>query len=136
MKSRIDTYLASKKKMLSKSPQDPPQSAQAVLDRLTHPQPGSLTAEAALPTTVIPGQTTRPMPADATPTAMPAMRLRRRSSGRWVAAGAALLALMAAIVVAAIMAEAPLGDEAAASLLSQWGVARVARQTETVVAGR
>ncbi len=99
--------------LLSKSPQDRPQSAKAVLDRLTQPQLDSSTPEEAVPTTVIRGPATRLMPTEEIPTAVPAMPQRRRSSGRWIAAGAALLAVMTAVVIAALMAQAPLGNQAA-----------------------
>ena len=91
--------------LLSKSPQDRPQSAREVLERLTHPQPDSLTPEAAVPTTVIPAQTTRSMPTDGIATAVAAMPQRRPTSGRWIAAGAAVLILLAAVLIAAVMAE-------------------------------
>ena len=99
--------------MLSKSPHDRPQSAREVLDRLARPQQDWPTSEAAAPTAVIPSQTTRPMPTAAIPTAGPSIPQPRRSSGRWIAAGAAVVALIAAIVIAAVMAEAPLGNQAA-----------------------
>ena len=92
--------------LLSKSPQDRPQSAREVLERLTYPQPDWSTSEAAVPTTVIPAQTTRPMPADGAATAPPVMRLGQRSTrGRWIAAGAVVLILVTAVLIAAVMAE-------------------------------
>jgi serine/threonine protein kinase len=103
LSSALDALVA---QLLSKSPQDRPQSAQAVLERLTQSQPDWPSSEAAVPTTVIPAQTTRPMPADVAATAPPVMRPGQRSTrGRWIAAGAAVLILMAAVLIAAVMAE-------------------------------
>ena len=99
--------------MLSKSPQDRPQSAREVLDRLTRPRTAWPTSEAGVPTTVM-GNVTRPIATDAIPTAVAAIPQRRRLSGRLIAAVAALLALMAAVVIAAVMAEAPSSNQEAA----------------------
>ena len=102
--------------LLSKSPQDRPQSAQAVLERLTHPKPDWPTSAAAVPTTVIPAQTTRPMPADVAATAPPMTRLGQRSTrGRWIAAGAVVLILVAAVLIAAVMAESQTAGSPSAS---------------------
>jgi serine/threonine protein kinase len=90
--------------MLSKSPQDRPRSALEVRDRLTRPQLGLPRPEAAIPTAVVVSQDTRPLPADAAETTTPPVRSRQRPTpGRWIAAGAALLTVMAAVLIAAVI---------------------------------
>ena len=92
--------------MLSKSPRDRPQSALEVLDRLTRPQVDPSTPEAAVPTAVVVRQATRPLPADAAETTTPPMRSRQRhTAGRWFAAGAAVLTVMAAVLIAAVITD-------------------------------
>jgi serine/threonine protein kinase len=90
--------------LLSKSPQDRPQSALAVFDRLSDVELGSLvgTSGLSLATTAVMGEATRPLPVPTTVTA-PALRDRPRAGrARWIAGGTSALALVAAVVLIAI----------------------------------
>ena len=88
--------------LLSKSPQDRPQSALAVLDRLRDVElgPPAGRSDVSLATTAAMAQTTRPLPAAATTVTAPALPDRPQSrQGRWIAGGA-VLALVAVLLIA------------------------------------
>jgi len=89
--------------MLSKSLQDRPSSAPAVLDRLEDAERGSPAASSGVPlaTTAVMGQRTRPLPSAATTLTAPAVPDRQRSGpGRWIALGATALAMLAVVLIA------------------------------------
>ena len=89
--------------LLSKSPQDRPQSALAVHDRLREVELGSPAERSgvSLATTAVLAQATRPLPVPATTVTAPALPDRPRSGrGRWIAGGAAALALVAVLLIA------------------------------------
>jgi eukaryotic-like serine/threonine-protein kinase len=89
--------------LLSKSPQDRPQSALAVHDRLRGVELGSPAERSgvSLATTAVLAQATRPLPIPATTVTAPALPDRPQSGrGRWIAGGAAALALVAVLLIA------------------------------------
>ena len=89
--------------LLSKSPQDRPQSALAVHDRLRDVDLGSLAQRSgvSLATTAVLAQATRPLPVPATTVTAPALPDRPQSGrGRWIAGGAAALALLSVLLIA------------------------------------
>ena len=89
--------------MLSKSPEDRPQSALDVLNRLTGSNPEASTRDAMAATVIDTSQPFRPSPADAAFSAGPSVRPRQRSLlGTGILAGAAAMAPVAALVVAVV----------------------------------
>jgi len=89
--------------LLSKSPQLRPQSALAVHDRLSDIELGSPAerSEAPLTTTAVGGQATRPLPVPPTTVTAPVSPDQPPSGrGRWIAGGAAALALVAVLLIA------------------------------------
>ena len=87
--------------LLDKSPEDRPQSAREVVDRLSADQPGSPAPGEAAATTVVLRQDTLPLlPETAAPPAAAGQSQRRSTPGRWVVAGAAVLAGVAAVLLA------------------------------------
>jgi eukaryotic-like serine/threonine-protein kinase len=89
--------------LLSKSPQDRPQSALAVHDRLLDIELGSPAERSGVPraTTAVLAQGTRPLPVPATTVTAPAPPDQPQSGrGRWIVGGAAALALVAVLIIA------------------------------------
>jgi len=89
--------------LLAKSPQDRPQSALAVHDRLSDIEFGSPAEHSGVSqgTTAGLAQATRPLPVPVTTLTAPAPADRPRSGqGRWIAGGAAALTLMAVLLIA------------------------------------
>src|SRR5215218_315696 len=89
--------------LLSKSPQDRPQSALVVLDRLRDIQQGSSGEPSGVPlaTTAVMAQATRPLPVPAPTVTAPTLQDRPRSGrSRWIAGGAAALVLVAVVLIA------------------------------------
>jgi eukaryotic-like serine/threonine-protein kinase len=89
--------------LLSKSPQDRPQSALAVHDRLRDVELDSPAERSgvSLATTAVLAQATRPLPIPAPTVTAPALPDRPQSGrGRWIAGGAAALALVAVLLIA------------------------------------
>src|SRR5215207_8656576 len=104
--------------MLSKSAQDRPQSARAVLDRLRNFELGSPgeNSGASLAATAVMGQAAGPLPAPATKATAPAMPDRPRSGRGWWIAGVTALALVAVVLIAiATTAGDPPVNESASS---------------------
>jgi serine/threonine protein kinase len=104
--------------LLSKSPQDRPQSALAVLDRLSDIEQGSSGVPSAvqLATTAVMSQATRPLPIPAPTMTAPTLPDQPRAGrSRWIAGGATALAVVAAvlIVIASITSERPATESAA-----------------------
>ncbi|HLM23302.1 MAG TPA: serine/threonine-protein kinase [Propionibacteriaceae bacterium] len=103
--------------LLSKSPQDRPQSALAVLDRLRDVELGSAAEHSgvSLATTAVLAQATRPLPAAATTVTAPALPDRPESrQGWWIAGGAAVLALLSVLLIgiASMTSERPATESA------------------------
>jgi len=89
--------------LLSKSPQDRPQSALAVHDRLSDIELGSPADRSAVPlaTTAVLAQATRPLPVPPTTVTAPVPPDQPPSGrGRWIAGGVGALALMAVLLIA------------------------------------
>ena len=103
--------------MLSKSPQDRPQSAQVVLDHLRHLELGSPAENLGMApeATAVMGQAAPPLPAPATRATAPAMPGRQRSGRGWWIAGVTALALMAVVLVAIATTGDPPANESASS---------------------
>jgi eukaryotic-like serine/threonine-protein kinase len=109
----LDSLVA---QLLSKSPSDRPRSAREVLERLTRRQPGSPATDATMSATLVVEQPTSALPSDPAEASWPEVRPRQRSTGRWIAAGAGLLTLLVAVLVAAvIMADDPVRNEPGAA---------------------
>jgi hypothetical protein len=89
--------------LLTKSPEDRPQSALAVHDRVREVEVGSPAegSGVSLATTAVLAQAPRPLPVPATTMTAPALSDRPQSRrGWWIAGGAAALALVAVLLIA------------------------------------
>jgi len=110
--------------LLSKSPQDRPQSAQAALDRLRHLELGLATEGSgmSLATTAVMGQATRPLPALAPTRTAPTLPDRQRFGGAWwIAGGVTALALVAVVffAIASLTGDRPAAESASSPSLEQ-----------------
>jgi serine/threonine-protein kinase len=110
----LETLVA---QLLSKAPQDRPQSALAVLDRLRNIELGSTVASSgvSLATTAVLGQATRPLPVPTVTAPLPDQPQSRR--GLWITGGAVALALIAVllIAIASITGQQPATESASSS---------------------
>jgi serine/threonine protein kinase len=101
--------------LLSKSPQDRPQSAQAALNHLKHLELGSANERSgvSLATTAVMGRITQPLPAPATTVTAPILPDRQRSGrGWWIAGGVTALALLVVFAITTIPVDPPATESA------------------------